>query len=181
MFLLKEVNDEEQIENWSLVEHIQQQIKERNFFRTWTRAGEWIFGFTQGFPYYQGLYKGDRQANIAKGLSYIAATNLKKSGGAGSSNYDVIKKHALDEKDLWTKEIEIVKPDVVICGGTFHIVRDILGFDCKTCGSGASIGQALGTKFIDLYHPMYRISPKLLYAYFKETMVSLGYSVLFSR
>lgn len=175
LMLLKEVNDPKQIENWSLVELIQKQIHNLSFYPIWERVGEWSFGLGQGFPHYQQIISGYRPSNIAEGLSNIAVTNLKKSGGTGSSKYEVIKKHALEHKDLWTKEIEIIQPDIVVCGGTFQIVQEILGFDYKPCASGANIGQALGTKFLDFYHPMYRISPKLLYAYFKETMVSLGY------
>ncbi|MCL6585559.1 MAG: hypothetical protein K6T72_03430 [Anoxybacillus sp.] len=175
LMLLKEVNDPEQSENWSLVTLIQDQIRKLKFYPIWERVGEWNFGLVQGFPHYQNIIGSFREANISEGLLDIATTNLKKSGGTGESDYEIIRKHAIDSKELWTSEIEIIRPDIVICGGTFPIVQEILGFDYKPCASGANIGQALGTKFLDFYYPMYRISPKVLYAYFKETMIALGY------
>ncbi|WP_108668948.1 hypothetical protein [Peribacillus acanthi] len=73
------------------------------------------------------------------------------------SNYDEIRAHAITNNELWMKEIEIIKPDVIICGGTFSIVQEILGFESTKCGSGALFGKALDTLFVDFYHPMYRI------------------------
>ncbi|ANS76115.1 hypothetical protein AWM70_17260 [Paenibacillus yonginensis] len=174
LFLLKEVNDVDQIENWSLVQLMQDQIERMEFYRIWETVGLWNFGLLQGFPPYQKL-KYMKEANITEGLLNIATTNLKKTGGSGESNYEEIKEHAIMNKELWMREIEIIKPDVVICGGTFPIVQEILGFEATTCDSGALIGKAMNTLFVDFYHPMYRVSPKVLYAYFKETMKSLGY------
>lgn len=175
LMLLKEVNDPEQEENWSLITLIQDQIHNLKFYPVWERVGEWSFGIGQGFPPYQKIVGSLREANITEGLLNIATTNLKKSGGTGESDYEVLRKHAIDNKELWTKEIEIIRPDIVVCGGTFQIVQEILGFEYKKCASGANFGQAIGMKFLDFYHPMYRISPKVLYAYFKETMIALGY------
>lgn len=174
LFLLKEVNDTEQKEDWSLVQLIQDQMQEMTFYQIWKTIGLWSFGLQQGFPHYQTLtYRQD--LHIADGLREIAIINLKKSGGGGVSNYEEIKEHAEKNKELWMKEIEIIHPDVVVCGGTFSIIQEILGFEATPCGSGVLTGKALNTLFIDFYHPMYRISPKVLYAYFKETMQSLGY------
>lgn len=173
LMLLKEVNDPEQTENWSLVTLIQDQIQNLKFYPVWERVGEWSFGLLQGFPHYQKIIGSYREYNISEGLLNIATTNLKKSGGAVESDLEVIRKHAMDNKELWTSEIEIIRPDIVVCGGTFPIVQEILGFENKQCASGANFGQAIGTKFLDFYHPMYRISPKVLYAYFKETMTDI--------
>ena len=179
MMLLKEVNDPNSDENWSLVDLIQKQIDDRDnheFLDTWRNVGIWSYGVHNGYAPYQDIVKYYKQENLASGLQCIATTNLKKSGGGGISNYDEIKANALKQKDLWTEEIKIMKPDVVICGGTFSIVKEILGFDEITCSSGADTGRALDTLFVDFYHPQYRISPKVLYAYFCETMESLGFS-----
>lgn len=174
LFLLKEVNDLDRVENWSLVQLMQDQIESMKFYRIWETVGLWSFGLLQGFPPYKS-FNHMKPANITEGLLNIATTNLKKTGGSGESNYEEIRRHAIANKELWMKEIEIIKPTVVICGGTFSIIQEILGFETKTCDSGAQIGEALNTLFIDFYHPMYRISPRVLYSYFKETMIGLGY------
>ncbi|EIM08439.1 hypothetical protein A1A1_00943 [Planococcus antarcticus DSM 14505] len=128
----------------------------------------------QGFPPYKKLIPS-HSASITDGLLSIATTNIKKTGGAGQSNLKEIKEHARFNKALWMKEIEIMNPDIVICGGTFSIIQEILGFDVTEFDSGANIGKYEDRLFIDFNHPMYRISPKLFYAYFKETMQTLGY------
>lgn len=172
LFLLKEVNDREQKKDWSLVQLIHNQINKMKFLRIWHTVGIWSFALQNGFPAYQTL---KLKHNVRDGLYEIATTNLKKSGGGGTSDFHEIREHAQKNKELWVREIEIIQPDVVICGGTFDIIQDILGFETTTCDSGAKIGKAVNTTFIDFYHPMYRISPKILYAYFKETMQSLGH------
>lgn len=174
LFLFKEVNDTAQQENWSLVQLMHDQINSLKFYRIWAIVGIWIFGMQQGFPPYKKLIPS-HPASITDGLLSIATTNLKKTGGAGQSNPEEIKEHARLNKVLWMKEIEIMNPDIVICGGTFSIIQEILGFEVTECDSGANIGKYEDRIFIDFNHPMYRISPKLFYAYFKETMQTLGY------
>ena len=41
--------------------------------------------------------------------------------------------------------------------------------------SGEQVGKSLDTTFVQFYHPMYRISSRVLYSHFKETMIGLGY------
>ncbi|NLI94065.1 MAG: hypothetical protein GX434_18255 [Peptococcaceae bacterium] len=172
LLLLKEVNDPDSKENWSLVDHINDQIDKVKFTSTWKNAGMWSFAVQNSFEHYE---TARALINIECGLRALATTNLKKSGGKSVSNYDEIKQHAINYKDLWTSEIDIIKPDVVICGGTYSIVQEILQFENLICKAGTSFGHALGTTFIDFYHPAYMVSPKMLYAYFKEIMQSLGY------
>ncbi|PIC58323.1 hypothetical protein CSV80_05685 [Sporosarcina sp. P12(2017)] len=109
---------------------------------------------------------------MADGLSSIAITNLKKSGGGVSSNMDEILLQDEYAKELWMKEIELINPDIVVCCGTFSVVKSVVGFQTEVCDSGALYGDALGTRFVEFMHPMYRVSPKIIYAYFKETMQS---------
>lgn len=174
LFLLKEVNDSDQSEDWSLVDFIHRQSESARYHLTFEIIGLWSFGLMKGLPGYQRLIHS-KEKNVREGLSGISITNLKKTGGTGVSELDEIRRHALDTKDLWIEEIKIMNPDVVVCGGTFTIVQEILGFTPAVTSSGTRMGQALGTIFIDFYHPRYRISPKVLYAYFKETFHSLGY------
>lgn len=171
MYLLKEVNDPDEERDWSLIDFIQEQIQERKFYRTMAILGIWSFGLQQGFPSYKFILE-QKEKNIAGGLSNIAITNLKKSGGRGSSNMDDVKAYAMASKELWIKEIELINSNIVLCCGTFSIVREVLGFQTEVCDSGALYGDAFGIRFVEFTHPMYRISPKVNYAYFKETMKS---------
>lgn len=169
LYLLKEVNDPIQEKDWSLVNFIRSQIVTSKFYRSIGILGLWNFGLQQGFPSYMSIMK-DKEKSMAEGLSDIAITNLKKTGGGGSSNMADIMVHAKYTKELWVKEIELINPDIVVCCGTFSVVKEVLDFQTDVCESGALYGDALGTRFVEFPHPMYRISPKIIYAYFKETM-----------
>ncbi|KGX91278.1 hypothetical protein [Pontibacillus marinus] len=167
LMLLKEVNDTNGDE-WTLPEHLNNQIHHQKFRPIWRNVGMWVYGAQFNFPPYQNAKK-----HVGDGIRYVATTNLKKSGGSGSSNMDEIWEHARDNQMLWREEIKIINPDIVVCGGTFSVVKDILGLESEWTSSGAQIGHALDTIFIDFYHPAYRVSPRLLYPYFKETVQSL--------
>lgn len=178
LVLLKEVNesDNRQHYDWSLVDLINDQIKtfklnQKGYLEIWKRVGVLSLGLINEFNSYRlSTYIED---DIALGLSAIAVTNLKKSAGSGNSDHSAIKKYAERDKDLWIREIEIMGPDVIFCGGTFDIVQDILSFKIQKGPSGADYGQYGETVFVDFAHPMYRISPKIYYAYFIETMREL--------
>lgn len=174
LFLLKEVNDRDQSEDWSLVDFIHRQSEDTRYHLTFEIIGLWSFGLMNGLPCYQQLLHS-KEKHVREGLSGISITNLKKTGGTGGSEIDEIRRYALETKNLWTEEIKIMNPDVVVCGGTFTIVQEILGFTPVVTSSGTRVGHCLNTTFVDFYHPRYRISPKVLYAYFKETFRSLGY------
>lgn len=164
LMLLKEVNDTKQ-NKWTLVDHLNKQIDNNKYRQIWKNVGTWIYGAQNNFPEYQIAKK-----NVGEGLSYVATTNLKKTGGKGSSISEEIESYARETKELWTKEITIINPDFVICGGTFPLVKQILDMNAYTAGSGAKAATGLNTTFVDFFHPAYRISPKIMYAYFKETI-----------
>lgn len=171
LYLLKEVNNPGQESDWSLVDFICSQIKTSTFYRSTGILGIWNYGLQHGLPSHQSII-AEQEKNMADGLSSIAITNLKKSGGGGSSNMDEFLLQAEYAKELWMKEIELMNPDVVVCCGTFSVVKSVIGFQTEVCDSGALYGDALGTRFVEFMHPMYRVSPKVIYAYFKETMLS---------
>ncbi|MEN6348268.1 MAG: hypothetical protein ABFD08_02575 [Syntrophomonas sp.] len=180
LVLLKEASDKDNDADWSLVDLVNDQIKaykaqEKGYLEIWKRIGMYSYGLQNEFENFINisLKIWVNDVHIPEGLEYIAVTNLKKSGGAGSSNYEEIKGYAIRDKELWIKEIKIMNPDVVMCGGTFSIVHEILEFKKDVSPSGAEYGKALGTVFVDFPHPMYQISPKIYYAYFAESMREL--------
>ncbi|MFA6807848.1 MAG: hypothetical protein WCR27_02525 [Eubacteriales bacterium] len=171
MILFKEIYDPNKIGQWSLVDYVNDQILNENFTYAWGSVGMWGFGAENGYVYFDMV---NRTESIKNGLKTIAATSLKKYGGY-VRKYELVKEHARENIELWTKEIEIIKPDIVVCAGTYPVVQDILGFESSECKSGVNYGKALNTMFMDFHHPADFANPRLLYAYFKETMLSLGY------
>lgn len=192
LWFLKEPNDppkenhsNDRIE-WTLPKYIIKYIitePEKNWKnnKMWKVVGALSYGMQQpSFPYFTTSYEED---NVCKGLEMIGVTNLKKSGGGGSSKQDKIKIAVEDDsnKKLWTEEIRIMAPDLVICGGTYGYIKDLLSFSevdlpIQSGWYKYYAVKNLGTHqctFLDFYHPAYRISPALLYAFFKDCVQEL--------
>lgn len=109
---------------------------------------------------------------LYEGLSLVSTTNLKKVGGRGTSDYDDIEREAEKNKDEWIEEINIIQPHLIICGGTYNIVKKVLNVQedkCFVCGSGAEYFVLQNRIYLDFVHPAYQISDKLMFAFFKET------------
>lgn len=96
-------------------------------------------------------------------LKYCALLNLNKRGGgaeSGDCRYEV---YAEDYKEFIKREIEILSPDIVVCGGTYDIVKKLYGqedsiwetkeepklkYFCRKCSDWESV-------FFPVYHPSY--------------------------
>src|SRR5205807_1523238 len=55
-----------------------------------------------------------------------AVVNLKKLPGGKSSAEAVIRRFAERDKDLLRRQLDILGPDVVVCGGTYRTARVVL-------------------------------------------------------
>lgn len=177
LWLLKEPNDPELI-TWNLPEQIRVDVREKSWAGRimWKVVGALTYGMQQSdFPPYRTSY--DNEANICNGLGMIGVTNLKKSGGGSSSKDDEIRAAAKEDVDLWTEEIRIMAPHLVICGGTYTYIKKPLGLIDKQLqvGSRYAVYDFGGHQCVLLHmlHPAYRISGALLYAFFKDCIVEL--------
>jgi len=97
---------------------------EKGWMYTWRQAGVWAYAILNGFNSYRELRK---DICVAKGLQAIGMTNLKKTGGGSSSNLNKIRESAVRELNLWRNELSVMRPDLIICGNTYHEVVDSLG------------------------------------------------------
>jgi hypothetical protein len=88
-------------------------------------------------------------------------TNLKKTGGGATSNRRQISLYAAKERGLWQRELEIMNPDLVICGSTYQDVQDNLSLEEKSLAkidgklysysiTNSGLGQQV---IIDFWHP----------------------------
>jgi len=111
-----------------LERQIKRGLKGRSFERgwsfTWVQAGIWAYAIHNGFRSYQELRKPLYEA---QGIQTIGMINLKKSGSGPSAIKNVISKRAKIEAVLWKKELEIMHPDLIICGNTYNdIVENLI-------------------------------------------------------
>lgn len=96
---------------------------ERKYMSTWEQAGVWAFAILFGFDAYEEL---SMPVHVANGLKCIGMTNLKKTGGGASSKPQEISYHAKQDRKLWQRELEIMNPDLILCGGTYgNVIRNL--------------------------------------------------------
>lgn len=178
--LMKEPNDPpkdgKEIKNWSLPEDLKKNIDNEHFKgrQMWKVLGTWIYAMQNQFGYYIDIYNN---SNASEGLKYLGVTNLKKSGGGANSNNNIIREYAERSKELWTDELKIMAPDIVMCAGTYGIISKIIDLSDNKClksgvryGSSPELPKML---FVDFYHPGYRVRPYMMYAYLKEAFKEL--------
>lgn len=178
VFVLREVNDPEQKPGWSMVDFLCRQVsrglKGHSIYPMWKRVGIWSYAIRNGFPRYRDL---DSSLVAAEGLKYIGMTNLKKSGGGSVSDMEIIRKYAKATLTLWKRELEIMNPEVILCGRTYRIVSELLELKRQETASGLwySIWQHDNNSSLifAFYHPSYRGSSSMLYALLKESFLEL--------
>ena len=94
-------------------------------------------------------------------INEIALINLKKTPGGSSSPPPVIRAAYKTNKEIIWLQINTVKPDVVICGGTYQFIKkDIDQLSKSQC------------VFIDNYHPNFR-SHKNHIDYYNEILTDI--------
>lgn len=106
-------------------------------------------------------------------LSRIAVVNIKKSSGAKSSDMKDIMSYAEWDKDYLKEQIELIKPTVIVCGGTYEMLRHIypeLG-EMERSSNGATMLESI--KVIASCHPNAHIKNEAKYRSVVENYISL--------
>jgi hypothetical protein len=126
----------------------------------WTRgntlrvSGQWAYGILnhQGGSYPQHT-EAKRNAFVAP-LS-IAYVNLRKTNGGSVANLKILERDTAHYADLLKEQIELINPDVVICGRTLgYIKKYIFGNELEFLDERL---YKLGTTlFIAHFHPSAR-------------------------
>ena len=106
-------------------------------------------------------------------LSRIAVVNIKKSSGAKSSDMKDIMSYAEWDKDFLKEQIELIKPTVIVCGGTYEMLRHIypeLGEMERSSNGATMLGNI---KVIASCHPNAHIKNEAKYRAVVENYISL--------
>ncbi|MFA9218355.1 MAG: hypothetical protein ACEQSK_14805 [Sphingomonadaceae bacterium] len=148
----------------SVVEEISRALNNPNS-RWWRknvlrRVGRWAFGLTT----YAGEVPSYRLARIFgnQALPSIAYMNMKKSSGGANTNQNSFAAHVKEYAPYIRRQIELIKPDVVVLGGTFQAVKHHVFPELERVGERAHCFN--GVLFINAFHPAQRtISAEELY------------------
>lgn len=127
LFVLKEAYNEEK--DWNLGKWISGLDK---YPAIWKRVAEWTYGICKSTLESVPTYNPNMKfIDMKDYLDKISVLNLKKSNGKSSSDYEEIYQYAMFDKEEIKKEIEILSPDIIICGYTFSALNDIYDEDIR--------------------------------------------------
>lgn len=162
MFILKEAYNDKKTP-WSLTDWLRDRD---NYPSMWKRVAEWAYAIQNtdikniANPKDIADFDNDKIKSI---INKIAVINIKKSNGGKISNIKEINLYAKEDKDELTKQIEMIDPDIIVCGYTIEAL-DIL-YDNKIKKDvginyyGSYVTEAIGNReriVLDYYHPANR-------------------------
>jgi hypothetical protein len=124
LFVLKEVNSPAP-GKWDLRRRL------REHWDPMARAlAKWTAGILCGFRQSYHEVSKDRDL-LHTSLCRVAVVNLKKVGGGATSDMNVINAFAYVAKDLLVRQIEEIRPDIVVAGGVFATLMWLLDLGVK--------------------------------------------------
>ena len=116
------------------------------------RLGEWAYGIMNDFPLWNSYTDDDSH----QALKSIAFMNVKKTGGARTTNHAEIGEYIQRDFDFIQEEINIINPSIIICSlGLSEITRMVLPEITDWVNTGYEILYAKSESriVIDFYHP----------------------------
>ena len=125
-----------------------------NPWTMWKKIAIWTQAIHNAFDNKREYNDKDLRANEKEIIDRISVVNVKKSNGQHSSDYDDLKKYAEEDKAEIKKELEIIQPDIIVCGNNFSLLKIVLGEELKDNDTWNSmIAMWNDTLVIDYYHP----------------------------
>lgn len=117
LFILKEAyhRDIKIVNDYDLAEDLSNNGPWKNI---WKRVAEWSYGLVKTTSNYTEPYRSLNEAEANSYLKKVAVINIKKSDGKSkSNNKDIIQYAEYDAEEI-LREIEIINPDIIVCGYT---------------------------------------------------------------
>lgn len=174
LFILKEAYNGDGISNVdsNLVDELK--IPDGSKGRIWSAIAEWVYGLEQTtsneIPVFDGWLGITEHTNEAYRkrkcdlLRKCAVLNIKKSNGVNGSDDSDLRVYVEEDADLIRKQIEIIQPTIIVCGSTFHLIKDtaetvsdkryiILGADSSQLPNERGCYSLESKTIIAYYHP----------------------------
>ncbi len=151
LFLLKEAYNGESDKGYDLCKVIRNEWQGAKY-KIWWLASYWAYGAHRydginipEFPDTECAWQAASRSLLAS-----AVVNIKKSDGKSSSDMADIGAHANKHRALLWRQIELINPDIVICGGTWEVVSTLWGKPERVYDR---VHRINGKVFVDCYHP----------------------------
>ena len=155
LFVLKDAYDSEHAnEGWDLRKYARQQ---GNKGVTLREMSYWCHTLLR--PEYDHPC-GDEET-LHEALLSSASINVKKTPGSTYANSGEIAEHANVYGDLLLEQIDIINPNVVICGSTWWAIKDLVQSSADGTSNSRIFKTQNGRTYIDFCHPANRF-PRLM-------------------
>lgn len=106
-------------------------------------------------------------------LDCLAYVNIKKGNGLQVSSWCDLKRYARRDRAFLNEQIEMLRPDVMICGGTYQVYQRCICDGAVPSGAQSqAVYDSLNDRYvIDMPHPAARNTPEAL---FRDMAVRCG-------
>ena len=123
-------------------------------WRMWKKAAIWTQAIQDAFSG-AVLYDPNHIREQERALiDSIAIVNVKKSNGTNTSSYNDLEKYAMEDKPALKQQLELLQPQVILCGNTLGLLKLVLDGELKNENTWADkIAFWKNTLVIDYYHP----------------------------
>lgn len=121
----------------------------------WRKIAIWTQAIYQAFSgnfceYDEELLRSREKETIDR----IAVVNVKKSNGENGSDYEDLKAYAEEDKAELKQELEIIRPDIIVCGNNLSLLKIVLGEELQNEYTWDTMFAWWNdTLVIDYYHP----------------------------
>lgn len=147
-FFLKEARTQE--EGYNLVKD----LYKREPWKLWQRVAIWTQAIQLSFTGERPYDVDKIQMKSHEAVRQTAVVNVKKSNGLAESEGEDLWKYVHEDKDLLKRELELVNPDIILCGYTFGMLSEVLGDELEMDGTADTMYAFWKDKLIiDYYHP----------------------------
>ncbi|MEQ9089533.1 MAG: hypothetical protein RIE52_00500 [Balneola sp.] len=124
LFILREAYLEEgETEGFNLVKNLREEEHEKKGKSTWRNLAKWAALLTESITWDEKKDLPKDWFKYQEAFLSTALINVKKSGGEKTTDIEEIKSIAKEEKELLSRQIEIINPDIICCCGVFGSVK----------------------------------------------------------
>ena len=148
-FFLKEARTEQE-QGYNLV----QDLYNYEPWKLWQRVAVWTQAIQLAFSGERAYDEDKIRMKAHEAVKQTAVVNVKNSNGLAESQGDDLWQYVRDDKDLLKKELELINPDIIVCGYTFGMLSEVLGNELDMDGTiDTMYGFWKDKLVIDYYHP----------------------------
>ncbi|MBX9906080.1 MAG: hypothetical protein K2Y31_17170 [Burkholderiales bacterium] len=179
LLLLKEAyGEEDATEGYDLRKVIRDEWNGPKY-KIWWTAAYWCYAIHHSKSTFSKFPSDDEAYALAsESLLSSATINVKKSNGKSISDSDEITQHAMRDGDLIRLQIELINPEIVICGNTWGAVQHLWPDAVPTYDL---VWKHDSRYFIDFWHPANQFPNALNYYALGCLLQNGGYSKFCER